>query len=100
MNEHEPNPFEWLVYGGTEPTRTIGRTPDPWLTRGSYGAHLGRKMGPFTDRRARRRPTRSGIAYNAAIARNDSAEAARWHGPRIEALLDRTKAESPFDSPE
>jgi hypothetical protein len=88
MNEHEPNLFEWLVYGGTEPTRTIGKTPDPWLTW-ELRAHIG-QTAPMPAGEPKT-PDEIRIAYNAAVARNDGAEAARWRA-RIDTLLDRTKA--------
>src|SRR5208282_1354490 len=86
LNEREPNVFEWLVYGGTEPTRSIGSKPDPWLTW-EWRTHLGQDaMAPTGEPRT---PNELRIAHNVAIARGDEADAARWRA-RIEALLDRS----------
>ena len=86
MNEREPNVFEWLVYGGTEPTRSIGPTPDPWLTW-EWRTHLGQPAQPPSGEP--RSIDEMRIAHNAAIARGDDADAARWRG-RIEGMLDRS----------
>jgi hypothetical protein len=91
MNERQPNPFEWLVYGGTEPTRTLGKTPDPWLTW-ELRTHVGQEAPMPTGEPVTIDEIR--IAHNAAIARGDEAEAARWR-KRIEAELDRSVA-TPF----
>jgi hypothetical protein len=88
LNEREPNPFEWLVLGGTEPQRSIGSVPDPWLTwewRTQLGQPATRPAGePVTLDQLR-------IAYNIAIASGDQAAAARWH-KRIEDHLDLSRA--------
>jgi 4-amino-4-deoxy-L-arabinose transferase-like glycosyltransferase len=88
MNEHEPNPFEWLVFGGTEPTRTIGKSPDPWLTwelRTHVGQEAPEPAGePRTVDEIR-------IAHNLAVARGDAAGVARWRA-RIDSLLDHSAA--------
>ena len=88
LNEREPNPFEWLVFGGTEPRRSIHGAPDPWLTW-EWRTHLGQPAtvpagDPVTPEQLR-------IAYNVAIASGDKAAAGRW-GPRIQALLDPAAA--------
>jgi hypothetical protein len=92
LNEREPDPFEWLVYGGTEPVRSIGPSPDPWLTW-DWRTHLGQSAprpagNPRTLDEMR-------IAHNVAIDRGDEAEAERWR-ERIEAQLDRS-IETRFD---
>src|SRR6202012_2612072 len=74
MNEHEPNPFEWLVFGGTEPTRNIGKTPDPWLTW-EWRTHLGQDAAPPTGQPATIDEDR--IAYDFAVASGDDAAALR-----------------------
>jgi hypothetical protein len=88
MNEHEPNPLEWLFMGGTEPSRSIGKTPDPWLTW-EVRLHVGQAAPMPTGTPSTLDEIR--IAHNAAIARGDAAEAARWR-QRIEAVLDRSVA--------
>jgi hypothetical protein len=86
MNEREPNPFEWLVFGGTEPMRKLGTAPDPWLTweqRMHLGMDAPQPSGePHTLDEIR-------IAHNAAIARGDGPAAARWR-QRIDDKLDRS----------
>jgi hypothetical protein len=84
LNEREPNAFEWLVYGGTEPMRSIGSTPDPWKTW-EWRTHLGQPAvapagDPVTLDEQR-------IAYNVAVASGDAAGAARMR-QRIESQLD------------
>jgi Dolichyl-phosphate-mannose-protein mannosyltransferase len=86
LNEREPNPFEWLVYGGTEPMRSIGSTPDPWLTW-EWRTHLGQSADPPTGEPVTLNQMR--IAHNVAIERGDEAGAERWR-ETIEAKLDRT----------
>jgi hypothetical protein len=86
LNEREPNVFEWLFYGGTEPTRSIGPRPDPWLTW-EWRTHLGQAADPPSGEP--RTADEMRIAHNAAIARGDDAEAVRWRS-RIEGLLDRS----------
>jgi hypothetical protein len=88
LNEREPNIFEWLVYGGTEPMRSVGHSPDPWLTW-EWRTHLGQDaplpMGqPTTLDEVR-------IAHNVAIARGDAAGAAGLQ-QNIERQLDRSHA--------
>jgi hypothetical protein len=90
LHERNPNPFEWLVYGGTEPTRSITNKPDPWLTW-EWRTHLGQPAEhphgePATIDELR-------IAHNVAIEAGDDAAAGRWQ-QRIEAQLDRSNATS------
>jgi hypothetical protein len=92
LNEHEPNALQWLLYGGTEPVRSIGRSPDPWLTW-EWRTHLGQAASPPAGDPATLDEMR--IAHNIAVARGDGAEATRWR-VRIEARIDRTAA-APFD---
>ncbi len=88
LNEREPNAFEWLVYGGTEPMRSIGRSPDPWLTW-EWRTHLGQAVAPPLAVPKTLDEIR--IAHNVAVANGDEAGAARWHD-RIEQALDRSAA--------
>jgi 4-amino-4-deoxy-L-arabinose transferase-like glycosyltransferase len=88
LNEHEPNPFEWLVYGGTEPMRSIGKSPDPFSTW-EWRTHLGQPATPPTGEPVTLDAQR--IAYNVAIAQGDDAAAKRLR-ERIESQLDRGPA--------
>jgi hypothetical protein len=88
MNEREPNPLEWLYYGGTERIRRIGAQPDPWLTW-EWRVHLGQDAltptaNPVTLDEQR-------IAHNVAVAAHDEAGAQKWLA-QIESKLDRSKA--------
>jgi hypothetical protein len=88
LEEREPNPFEWLIYGGTEPMRSIGASPDPWTTW-EWRVHLGQDASapggePVTLDQIR-------IAHNVAVANGDGAAAAKWQ-ERIERELDRRVA--------
>jgi hypothetical protein len=88
LNEREPNIFEWLFVDGTEPHRSIGQSPDPWLTW-EWRTHLGQsaplpKGEPVTLDQLR-------IAYNVAVASGDTAAAARWR-KRIDDQLDHAPA--------
>ncbi len=86
LNEREPTAFEWLVYGGTEPMRSIGPRPDPWLTW-EWRTNLGQPADPPRGEPSTLDEMR--IAHNVAIASDDAAGAARWR-ERIEQQLDRT----------
>jgi hypothetical protein len=86
LNEREPNPFQWLLYGGTEPARSIGSSPDPWLTW-EWRTHLGQPSSapsgtPVTLDQIR-------IAHNIAVASGDGTTAEKCKN-RIEASLDRS----------
>jgi hypothetical protein len=87
MHEREPNPFEWLLLGGTEPMRDPRGPPDPWLTW-YWRAHLGQDatqpqgLEPTTIEEQR-------IAFDMAIDRHDAASAEHLR-EQIEAQLDRT----------
>jgi hypothetical protein len=86
LNEREPNAFEWLVFGGTEPVRTIGKEPDPWLTW-EWRTHVGQPVAPPSGQPATLDQER--IAYNVAVAGGDDAAALRWR-QRIEGQLDQS----------
>jgi 4-amino-4-deoxy-L-arabinose transferase-like glycosyltransferase len=90
LNEREPNALEWLFYGGTEPMRSIGEDPDPWLTW-EWRTHLGQPAVLPTG--TPRTPDEMRIAHNLAVATGDQAGAARWL-QAIEEPLDRTPATS------
>jgi hypothetical protein len=92
MNEREPNPIEWLLLGGTEPVRTPGKTPDPWLTW-EWRVHVGQEAALPTGAPSTLDEMR--IAHNAAVFAGDAAGAARWR-QQIESRLDRSVA-SRFD---
>jgi hypothetical protein len=87
LNEHEPNAIEWLLLGGTEPMRTIGTQPDPWLTW-EWRTHLGLDAPAPTGEPRTLDEMR--IAHNLALSRGDEAAARAW-SERIEAQLDRTR---------
>jgi hypothetical protein len=88
LNEREPNPWEWFVYGGTEPMRSIGPAPDPWLTwewRTALGQPAPVPAGePRTLEEIR-------IAHNVAVTARDAVTAKRWK-EAIEQALDRSVA--------
>ncbi|HEY4013504.1 MAG TPA: glycosyltransferase family 39 protein [Polyangiaceae bacterium] len=88
VSEREPTRFEWLVYGGTEPRRSIGRSPDPWLTW-EWRTHLDQDADPPTGTPQSLDEIR--IAYNVAIAKNNQDDADRWK-ETILGQLDRTPA--------
>jgi hypothetical protein len=88
LNEHEPNALQWLLYGGTEPVRRIGPSPDPWLTW-EWRTHLGQPASPPTGEPATLDEMR--VAHNVAIALGDALAVRRWR-ERIDAQLDLTKA--------
>ncbi len=88
LNEREPNPLESLIFGGTEPKRSIGSTPDAWQTW-EWRTHLGQPATapsgePVTLEQLR-------VAYNLATANGDSATAQRWR-QKIEEQLDPAPA--------
>jgi hypothetical protein len=88
LNEHEPNPLQWLLYGGTEPARSIGTAPDPWQTW-EWRIHLGQLAPTPAGNPATLDEMR--IAHNVAIALGDASAAQRWRG-LIDADLDRSRA--------
>jgi hypothetical protein len=84
--EREPNAFEWLFFGGTEPVRSVGSSPDPWLTW-EWRTHLG-EAAPMPEGEPRTLDEMR-IAHNAAAQRGDDAQASRWR-QAIDAQIDRT----------
>ena len=86
LNEREPGVLDWLFDGGTEPARSIGHAPDPWLTW-EWRIHLGQAAAPPSGEPRSLDEMR--IAHNVAVARGDAADATRWRD-RIERELDRT----------
>ena len=90
VDEREPGPLEWFVHGGTEPVRTVGRAPDPWLTW-EWRTHLGQAAAvPAGEPRS---IDELRIAHNVAVESGRADEARRWRSA-IEAQLDRTEAAS------
>jgi 4-amino-4-deoxy-L-arabinose transferase-like glycosyltransferase len=85
LNEREPNVFEWLLTNGTEPVRTVGASPDPWLTW-EWRTHLGQQAAPPAGEPRTLDEMR--IAHNVAVDRGDAAGADRWL-QRIAGELDR-----------
>jgi hypothetical protein len=86
LNEREPGVFEWLFVDGTEPVRTVGARPDPWLTW-EWRKHLDQDVEQPSGEPSTPEQTR--IAFNAAVARGDERRAELLR-ERIESLLDRT----------
>jgi hypothetical protein len=86
LNEREPNALEWLLFNGTEPVRSVGATPDPWLTW-EWRTHLGQPAEPPAGVPTTLDETR--IAHNAAVDRHDPIAAERWR-EQIEGRLDRS----------
>ena len=78
LNEREPNVFEWLFLDGTEPHRSVGASPDPWLTW-EWRTHLGQSASLPTGEPATLDQMR--IAHTVAVASGDQAAAARWRSP-------------------
>lgn len=93
VDEREPNPFEWLLFGGWEPVRTIGGEPDP-LRTWEWRVHLGQPAAPPVSYPARTLEDLR-ILHNAAV---ETGAAAQVEALRegIEAQLDRA-GETRFD---
>jgi hypothetical protein len=88
LHEREPSPFEWLFYGGTDRMRSIGSEPDPWKTW-EWRVHLDQPaVAPPAEPRTLDEVR---IAYDVAVAADDSSAAARWRAG-IESALDRRTA--------
>ncbi|HEX7600065.1 MAG TPA: hypothetical protein VF316_00600, partial [Polyangiaceae bacterium] len=88
LNEREPGPLEWFFAYNTEPVRSIGPEPDPFLTW-EWRTHLGQPTvlpaaEPQTLDEKR-------IAYNVSISVGDAARAEKLR-EQIEAELDRTRS--------
>lgn len=86
LNEREPNVLEWIFANGTEPVRSVGAAPDPWLTW-DWRIHLGQRADPPTGVPVTIDEMR--IAHNVAVDRADAAAAERLL-EQIERQLDRT----------
>jgi hypothetical protein len=93
LHEREPNAFEWLFLGGTEPMRDAKGPPDPWLTW-EWRVHLGQPAVPPEGLEPKTLDEQR-IAFNAAVARGDAAATEQWR-EKIEAQLDRSVTAS-FD---
>jgi len=74
LNEHEPNPIQWMFVNNVEPVRRIDDAPDPFLTW-EWRTHLDQPAPMPTA--APRTLDEIRIAHNAGVARGDDAEAAR-----------------------
>ncbi len=85
IDEREPNPLEWLVYGGTEPMRTVGARPDPWLTW-EWRTHLAEPSPEPAGEPISLDQIR--IAHNLAVARGDGEAIDRWRAA-IDRAIDR-----------
>jgi hypothetical protein len=75
LNEREPNVLEWLFTNGTEPVRTVGAHPDPWLTW-EWRTHLGQASAAPAGEPRDLEEMR--IAHNVAVAGGDTAASYRW----------------------
>jgi len=84
VTEREPHALEWLLLDGTEPRRTVGSEPDPWLTW-EWRTHLGQPAVEPAGDPATLDEMR--IAFDAAIERGDAAAARRWRAG-IDAQID------------
>jgi|CZKU01.1.fsa_nt_gi 4-amino-4-deoxy-L-arabinose transferase-like glycosyltransferase len=90
LNEHEPSLVQWLLVDGTEPARSIGKSPDPWATW-EWRTHLGQPAAlpagePTTLDELR-------ISHNVAISQGDDTAAGRLL-QRIKGQLDLGAATS------
>jgi Dolichyl-phosphate-mannose-protein mannosyltransferase len=87
VEEKEPNPFEWLVYGGWEPVRRIDPSPDP-LRTWEVRLHLNQPSTPPTNLDIRTLEDLR-LSHNLAVHERavDRAEGLR---KRIDAQLDPT----------
>jgi hypothetical protein len=88
IEEREPNPFQWLLYGGWEPVRRVGSAPDP-LRTWEWRVHL--KQSPIAAPAEIDAPTLDElrILYNVAVF-DKADERAEHLRERIEAQLDRS----------
>jgi hypothetical protein len=87
VTEREPNFFEWLLYGGWEPVRSISAAPDP-LQTWEWRVHLGQPVAPpVAPPAASLEDLR--ILHNAAAFADDLARAAELE-KQILLQLDRT----------
>jgi len=88
VHEEEPGLVRWLLVEGTEPVRSFGAGPDPWLTW-ELRAHLGQPAElPSSEPRTL---DEMRIAHNLAVTRGDEAGRARWQDAVL-AKLDRAMA--------
>ncbi|HVZ75131.1 MAG TPA: glycosyltransferase family 39 protein [Polyangia bacterium] len=79
--EHDPNLFESLSNGATEPVRHV--TPDPWLTW-EWRSLLEQPAEPPTKTPETLEELR--IAFNAAVEKHDAAAAGRWRAEIVKHL--------------
>jgi hypothetical protein len=88
LEEREPSVIEWFVFGGTEPMRSVGHAPDPWLTW-EWRTHLGQPATAPTGEPHGLDEMR--VAHDVAVASGDDTGARRWR-KAIEDGLDRAGA--------
>ncbi|MGO9833354.1 MAG: ArnT family glycosyltransferase [Polyangiaceae bacterium] len=85
VDERDPNPIQWVLYGDADPIRSTTATPDPFLTW-EWRTHLGvRSKAPTI---APRTLDELRIAHNAAVEEGNAA-AAELYQARIEGQIDR-----------
>jgi hypothetical protein len=86
VEERDPNPIQWLLFGGADPVRSTADKPDPFLTW-EWRTHMGwtGELPPLEPQTL----DEQRIAHNSALSRDDGATAERFR-ERIEAQLDRT----------
>jgi 4-amino-4-deoxy-L-arabinose transferase-like glycosyltransferase len=87
VDEREPNPLEWLVYGGWEPVRRIDPTPDP-LRTWEIRLHLNQPATPPKTVEARTLEDLR-ILHNAFVYET-ATDRAQQLREKIEAELDRS----------
>jgi hypothetical protein len=85
VQERDPNPVEWLLYG-PEPVRSTTSAPDPFVTW-EWRTHLGMPAAPPGSEPRTLDELR--IAHNVAFAAHDEATAERLR-ERIESEIDRS----------
>jgi len=86
VEERNPNPIEWVLFGGADPMRSTTDKPDPFLTW-EWRTHMGwtGELPPIEPKTL----DELRIAHNAAFQRGDIRAAERWR-ERVESQLDRT----------
>ena len=85
VEERDPNPVEWVLYGGADPMRSTTATPDPFLTW-EWRTHLGFHAKPVTMEPRTLDEVR--IAHNEAVQEGNTAAADQYRD-RILAQIDR-----------
>ena len=88
LSIREPNPLEWYFKSGVERVRTMGKTPDPFLTW-EWRVHLDQAADVPTAEPQSLSELR--IAYNVAVTQNDDAKREKLR-EKIDAQIDRRVA--------